>query len=39
MFLELPDFVSLADGSDRMVIAFSTTDASVDTTGGVTRPG
>lgn len=34
MFLELPDFVSLADGSDRMVIAFSTTDASVDTTGG-----
>jgi len=34
MYMQLPDFVSLADGSDRMVIAFSATDANVDTTGG-----
>lgn len=33
MFLQLPDFVALADGSDRMVIVFSATDANVDTTG------
>jgi hypothetical protein len=34
LYLELPDYLTLADGSDRMVIAFNTTDASVDTTGG-----
>lgn len=34
MFMQLPDYVALADGSDRMVISFSATDANVDTTGG-----
>jgi hypothetical protein len=34
MFLQLPDFVALADGSDRMPIVFAATDANVDTTGG-----
>jgi hypothetical protein len=34
LYLELPAYLVLADGSDRMVIAFGTTDASVDTTGG-----
>lgn len=28
---DLPDYIALADGSDRMPIAFSTTDAVVDT--------
>lgn len=34
LFLEVPDYLALADGSDRMVISFSATDAIVDTTGG-----
>ncbi len=34
MYMQLPDYVVLADGSDRMVIAFAVTDANVDTTGG-----
>jgi hypothetical protein len=34
MYMQLPDYVVLADGSDRMVIAFGITDANVDTTGG-----
>ncbi len=29
----LPDYMALADGSDRMTITFSTTDAAVDTNG------
>ena len=32
IFLTLPDYMALADGSDRMTIAFNSTDASVDTT-------
>jgi hypothetical protein len=31
LYLQLPDYLSLSDGSDRMVVAFSTTDADVDT--------
>jgi hypothetical protein len=34
LYMELPAYLALADGSDRMVISFSTTDAIVDTTGG-----
>jgi len=34
MYMQLPDYIELADGSDRMVIAFGITDANVDTTGG-----
>jgi len=30
--LQLPDYIALADGSDRMVISFSSTDADVDFT-------
>ena len=30
MSLTMPDYIALADGSDRMTIAFSTTDAVVD---------
>ena len=32
IYLTLPDYMALADGSDRMTIAFSSTDATVDTT-------
>jgi hypothetical protein len=31
VFLTLPDYIALADGSDRMTIAFGLTDAIVDT--------
>ena len=31
VYLALPDYMALADGSDRMTIAFSATDAIVDT--------
>jgi hypothetical protein len=31
VYLALPDYLALADGSDRMTIAFSATDAIVDT--------
>jgi len=34
LYMELPAYLALADGSDRMVISFSTADAIVDTTGG-----
>ncbi len=34
IYMALPEYVALADGSDRMTIAFSTTDASVDSLGG-----
>ncbi|MCH7948739.1 MAG: hypothetical protein IIC66_13175, partial [candidate division Zixibacteria bacterium] len=30
IFLALPDYLALSDGSDRMTISFSSTDASVD---------
>jgi hypothetical protein len=31
VYLTLPDYIALADGSDRMTISFSTTDCAVDT--------
>lgn len=34
IFLALPDYLALSDGSDRMTIAFSSSDASVDSLGG-----
>ena len=33
IFLALPDYLALSDGSDRMTISFSSTDASVDSLG------
>lgn len=33
MYMQLPDYLALADNSDRMVISFSTTDANVDLGG------
>lgn len=33
LYLQLPEYLALSDGSDRMTITFSSTDASVDTTG------
>jgi len=35
-FFQLPDYVALADGSDRMVITFSTTDATFAPAAGAT---
>jgi len=35
-FFQLPDYVALADGSDRMVITFSTTDATYAPAAGAT---
>ncbi|UCC43959.1 MAG: hypothetical protein JSU65_12730 [Candidatus Zixiibacteriota bacterium] len=32
-YMQCPDYMSTATGDDRMVIAFSTTDASIDSTG------
>jgi hypothetical protein len=33
IFMQLPEYVSLSDGSDRMQIIFGPSDASVDTSG------
>jgi hypothetical protein len=33
IYLQLPEYLSLSDGSDRLAIVFKSTDASVDTTG------
>jgi hypothetical protein len=33
IFVQLPEYVSLSDGSDRMQIVFGSIDASIDTTG------
>ncbi len=33
LYFQLPDYLALSDGSDRMQISFSSTDCSVDTTG------
>ncbi|HSG99205.1 MAG TPA: hypothetical protein VLB27_04090 [candidate division Zixibacteria bacterium] len=33
IYMQLPDYLATSTGDDRMVIAFSSTDASVDTTG------
>ncbi len=35
LFLALPEFMATATGDDRMAISFSSTDASIDTTGNV----
>ncbi len=35
IFMQLPDYLSTATGDDRLVVAFSTTDASVDSTTNV----
>lgn len=35
VYMQLPDYLSTATGDDRMVVAFSTTDASVDSTANV----
>jgi len=34
-YMQLPDYLSTATGDDRMVVAFGTTDASIDSTGNV----
>ena len=39
IYMALPDYVALANGSDRMVIAFSSTDASIDSLGGADPTG
>ncbi|HKK20705.1 MAG TPA: hypothetical protein VJ983_04465 [candidate division Zixibacteria bacterium] len=33
VYLQLPDYMATATGDDRMVISFSATDCSIDTTG------
>ncbi len=33
VYIQLPEYLALSDGSDRMQISFSATDCSVDTTG------
>ena len=33
LYLQLPEYLALSDGSSRMTITFSSTDVSVDTTG------
>ncbi len=33
LYFQLPEYLALSDGSDRMQIAFNSTDCSVDTTG------
>ncbi len=35
IFMQLPDYLSTSTGDDRLVVAFSTTDASVDSTANV----
>lgn len=35
LFLALPEFMATSTGDDRMTISFSSTDASIDTTGNV----
>jgi len=36
IYMQLPDYLSTATGDDRMVIAFSTTDLNIDSTGAGT---
>ncbi len=36
VYMQLPDYLSTATGDDRLVVAFSTTDASVDSTTNTT---
>lgn len=35
LYMQLPDYMATATGDDRMVISFSTTDASIDSTANV----
>lgn len=35
IFMQLPDYLATSTGDDRLVVAFSTTDASVDSTANV----
>jgi hypothetical protein len=35
VYMQLPDYLATATGDDRLVLSFSTTDASVDTTANV----
>ena len=35
IYMQLPDYLATATGDDRLVISFSSTDASVDSTGNV----
>jgi hypothetical protein len=39
IFIQLPEYVSLSDGSDRMQVIFGDSDASVDTTGAADPTG
>jgi hypothetical protein len=39
LYMQLPEYLSLSDGSDRMVIIFGATDASIDTTGAANPEG
>lgn len=39
IYMALPEYVALADGSDRMTISFSSSDASVDSVGGADPTG
>jgi len=36
LYMQLPDYISLGDGSDRMVVSFSATDADIDFTDAAT---
>jgi hypothetical protein len=39
IYMQLPDYLSTSSGDDRMVVAFSTTDCNVDTTGAADPTG
>jgi hypothetical protein len=39
IYLQLPEYLSLSDGSDRLPIVFGGTDASIDTTGAANPSG
>lgn len=39
IYLQLPEYLSLSDGSDRLTIVFGATDVSVDTTGAANPAG
>jgi hypothetical protein len=35
IYMQLPDYLATASGDDRMIVSFSTTDASIDSTANV----
>lgn len=39
IYLQLPEYLSLSDGSDRLTIVFGATDVSIDTTGAANPAG